>query len=386
MRFVDADLGIAKGRYFNSIYPLINNSIINFGVNVPSRNGNTRELLDFKTIVDEPQKRCVGGFNRDINIFFLLAEAMWIWAGRKDVSFLAKFNSRMSEFSDDNEVFHAPYGFRLRNWGVSSFDKSKSEEQIRSLEGLDQIEAAISMLKKDPSTRRIALSIWNPDLDLNVDSKDLPCNDMVFLLNRGGKLSITVANRSNDLHWGLPTNMFQFSWILENIALLCDLKVGTETHNSKSLHVYLDNEIHKNMWNSKVKEDLYDYCNPMSIDFEFRDGENRLLELDRLVNRILFSLEFNNETDIDLQSSLKRSNFYNLVWQILKIYLKYKETTPTDQSRSFAIGNLLNLLAIYGHLDLLYLSLGWFLRRLRNVEDAKKIIENNKLPQVILYL
>src|SRR5690606_39271094 len=146
---------------------------------------------------------------------------LWIWAGRKDVAFLLPFNKRIAEFSDDGKVFHAPYGWRLRKWGLSTSEEpvEVTDSNKHAIQFIDQIKTSIQMISDDEITRRAVMSIWNPDFDLNHNGLDLPCNDLVELIVRDGKLNMTIANRSNDLHWGLPTNVFQFSWILE----LCSL-------------------------------------------------------------------------------------------------------------------------------------------------------------------
>lgn len=67
------------------------------------------------------------------------------------------------------------------------------------------------------------------------------CNDMIFLKIRDSKLHITVANRSNDLVWGLyGANAVQFSILQEYMAAWLGIGVGTYRHVSDSLHAYLD--------------------------------------------------------------------------------------------------------------------------------------------------
>ena len=267
MHEVNRVLGVAKGDFFSLLYPMINEQIFKHGNNSDSRNGNTVEYLNWKTEILSPRYRCVGGNNRDMNIFFLLAEAMWIWTGRRDVGFLDMFNSNMKQFSDDGKVFHAPYGFRMRHFGRHS-DSNEFDYDT------DQFEEAIKMLMKDPETRRCVIQIWNADLDLNTDSKDLPCNDLVMLQQRGGKLHMTINNRSNDLHWGLPTNVFQFSFILECLCACLDMKMGTQTHNSKSLHIYLNSMSSKIAERMLKAEETHLYegaVRPLPFDFKFND-------------------------------------------------------------------------------------------------------------------
>ena len=71
------------------------------------------------------------------------------------------------------------------------------------------------------------MSIWNTDFDLGTQTKDIPCNDLVMLKIRNGKMVTTIQNRSNDLHLGLPTNVFQFSFLTEMMAGCLGIELGT---------------------------------------------------------------------------------------------------------------------------------------------------------------
>jgi len=88
------------------------------------------------------------------------------------------------------------------------------------------------------------LQIWDKKLDLNVTSKDIPCNDLIFLKVRDGVLNITVCCRSNDMIWGAyGTNVVQFHHLHQYIASLLKVFVGTYTQISDSFHVYLDSPV-----------------------------------------------------------------------------------------------------------------------------------------------
>lgn len=195
------------------------------GVTEPSRNGPVLVAPGpVATVYHHPLARVLFDPMRNANLFFHLFEAFWILAGREDVRFLSLFNSRMSSYSDDGEVFHGSYGYRLR----SAF-------------GFDQIEEVCKMLHDDPTTRRSVLQIWDANLDLGTDSKDLPCNDMVMMRVKNGALDITVCNRSNDAVWGAyGTNAVQFSFLQEYIAGMARLRVGEYTQMSHNFHVYTE--------------------------------------------------------------------------------------------------------------------------------------------------
>lgn len=373
------DLSSAYGENFAHIYPQINEMILKHGTFEPSRYGDTVELLDFKTKLDNPLKRCVGGQMRDINIFFLLAEAMWIWAGRKDVEFLTIFNSRMSEFSDDGKVFHAPYGFRLRHWDIPSTVKFVDSNK-HARERQDQIARGIELLAVSPETRRVAMSIWNPDFDLfrEEPTKDIPCNDFLFFKNRGNKLHLTIANRSNDLHWGLPTNVFQFSFILEVMARILDLGVGKQVHNSDSLHVYVNNdnnkihEVMKKQCEYGHRTTIYDLVEPTEMDFKALNlarGVNRLKEVDNLFNHILNSLS-RASNDAPHSTSIQESKYFDLVYQLLLTYIEYTKSKRNDESRLKAIFTICRIQGLNPicH-DYVLLALNWFYKRLKS-EDA----------------
>ena len=385
------EMGVVRCETFSQVYPMINNYILDHQNWELSRDGLVKEMLDIKTTVLNPYRRCVGGYGRDINVFFLLAEAMWIYAGRKDVKFLTLFNKRMATFSDYGEVFHAPYGFRLRHQGVRAEDKF-SEDNIHAAQGMDQVAYAIKALANNPNSRQVVMSIWNPDLDLGIASKDIPCNDMVMLKIRDGKLITTIQNRSNDLHWGLPTNLFQFSFLTEMMSLALGIRLGTQTHNSQSLHVYEWNEVAKSMFDNFVKKEkrvnLYDVAVEHSIDFDFVSEvpANRLREMDIIVNLILELLERvaegkpideNDETQIEASSRY----LYN-VYCLLKVYLDYKSKIKLGQCDEERDAIRLDCLTrietmanasqdgYFGNQDIFVLAMNFFASRVKEYNHA----------------
>lgn len=337
-----SDFGVVYTDTFSRMYPVINNYLFNQKEYENSRDGRVKEMLDVKTILTNPYRRCVGGYNRNINIFFLLAEAMWIVLGRKDVKTLVLFNKNMEKFSDDGETFHAPYGFRLRHWGIRTEDKF--EEGMSTGQGMDQVINAIKLLSENPNSRQVVMSIWNPNFDLGFKTKDIPCNDMIMLKIRHGQLITTIQNRSNDLHWGLPTNIFQFSFLTEIIAACLGISLGTQTHNSQSLHIYEWNDIASTM-NSEFKGslvgNLYDapcYAEERRMDFNFSHTVpvNRFREVEYYLTLILDNVMrvANGEGDNkeEIQSLAAFSKYLYNSYLLLKIYLEYKHNISESKT------------------------------------------------------
>ena len=339
------ELGVIKTDEFSRIYPVVNNWMMSYLTFNASRDGDVLELLDVKTHITNPYKRCVGGCKRNINIFFLMAEAMWIATGRKDVEFLTIFNSQMAKFSDNGKTFHAPYGFRLRHWGVDS-DRSYTSEGVGE-KGYDQVVDAITILSKNPNTRQVVMEIWNPTLDLGVQTKDIPCNDIVMLKIRDGKLITTIGNRSNDFHLGLPTNIFQFSFLTELMANSLGVELGTQTHNSQSFHIYSWNETAEIMEKEFTDKEcdnviysLYDYadCRRMNFNFSSSLAVNRFREIDIHLNMVIDNLlNYYRNGKINTEDVAEIARFSTYVYDmfcLLVIFIDYKKQVAVGKHKS----------------------------------------------------
>ena len=283
------------------------------------------------TVYKWPDRRVLFDPQRDANPFFHLFEALWILRGRADVSFLTMFNKRMADYSDNGHTFHAPYGYRLRHQ-----------------QGFDQIQRACDMLATDPKTRRVVLQIWDAALDLGKNSKDLPCNDMIFCGMRpspvGNKymLDIAVANRSNDTIWGAyGANAVQFSILQEYMAAKIGALVGEYTQISFNYHVYTDNPqwanwIEKNAYGVNVPSSPYDHggIEPSPLCRNPQEA----LELDRdLV--LMFSLcEPNGSFELtgfaermweaEADEMFRRRAFKNIILPMLHLLVTRTENHP----------------------------------------------------------
>lgn len=196
------------------------------------RGRQTKELLNVATVIERPQDMCILIPARRWNPFLALSESLWTLAGRNDLATLARYNKRITEFSDDGETLYGAYGYRIK----------------------DQLEPMIERLRRDPNDRRAVLSIWKPE-DLTAETKDPPCNDMVMFKLRQRFLHMTVINRSNDIHWGLyAVNIPQFAVLQMYVAKSLKANLGTQTHFSNSLHTYVDSNPHNAITKRMLKD------------------------------------------------------------------------------------------------------------------------------------
>ena len=148
------------------------------------RNHEVRELRNRVTVLTAPRERCLFLPHRGHDMFAIVAETLWVLAGRNDVTWLSTYLPRARNYSDDGVTWRAAYGPRLRNWN-----------------GIDQLDEVRKLLLADRATRRAVMALFDPDRDF-VESKDIPCNNWLHLLVRSNDLHLNVTVRSNDVWWG----------------------------------------------------------------------------------------------------------------------------------------------------------------------------------------
>lgn len=201
------------------------------------------------TVYLNPRNRVLWSGRRDANPFFHLMESLWMLAGRNDLAFPLKFNSRFGSYSDDGKIIWGAYGWRWRRFF-----------------GYDQLDTIVKELKKNPNSRRCVLTMWNAADESNLPcniamdystgtrywsssdlvmatqgGKDVPCNTHAYFDCRGGVLNMTVCNRSNDMLWGCyGANAVHFSILQEYMAARIGVPVGVYRQVSNNLHLYTD--------------------------------------------------------------------------------------------------------------------------------------------------
>lgn len=191
-----------------------------------TRNGEVRAApCPVTTCYQRPWERMLFDAKRDANPFFHVMEAMWMLGGRNDVASVARYASNMTSFSDDGVTLNGAYGHRWR----AQFDT-------------DQIDWVIGHLKNDPTSRRAVIGMWDPTSDpwtVSDGGKDVPCNTTIYFRTVGGKLTMTVCCRSNDIIWGCyGANAVHMSYLHELVALGVGLPMGAYYQVSNNWHVY----------------------------------------------------------------------------------------------------------------------------------------------------
>jgi thymidylate synthase len=118
------------------------------------------------------------------------------------------------------------YGYNWRN-----FDYYQN-----SVSGVDQIVDIINEIEKNPDSRRLILTAWNP---LLLSEMTLPpCHLMAHFRVYHGKLSCLMYQRSADIGLGVPFNIASYSLLTHLIARQCNLGVGEFVHTIGDAHIY----------------------------------------------------------------------------------------------------------------------------------------------------
>jgi len=103
---------------------------------------------------------------------------------------------------------------------------------------LSQIDAVIEQIKKNPDSRRLIVTAWNPG---EIDKMALaPCHALFQFYVCDGELSCQLYQRSADLFLGVPFSIASYALLTLMVAQVSGLKPGEFIHTFGDLHLYLN--------------------------------------------------------------------------------------------------------------------------------------------------
>jgi len=126
------------------------------------------------------------------------------------------------------------YGWQWRNFGA----KYKTHNESAAGESVDQFMRLVETLKKDPSSRRMIVSAWNP-LDLSRMALP-PCHYAFQVTVIDGKLNLLWNQRSVDVALGLPFNIASYGCLLHLLAKEAGLGEGKLIGFLGDTHIYVN--------------------------------------------------------------------------------------------------------------------------------------------------
>lgn len=111
-----------------------------------------------------------------------------------------------------------------RNWPYTYHDRM-----------IEQLPGVVSLLRKDPNSRRAVVVIRRPS---DIDMDDPPCLQLVQYAINNGDLDCFVTFRSNDAVKAFFMNAFALIRIQTILAELLNCGVGHYVHTANSFHAY----------------------------------------------------------------------------------------------------------------------------------------------------
>lgn len=131
----------------------------------------------------------------------LTKKKIHIWDANGSREFLDKLGFKDREVGDLGPV----YGFQWRHFGA----QYKTMRDDYTNQGVDQLKQVVELIKKDPDSRRIILTAWNPAA-LHLMALP-PCHILAQFYVADGKLSCLMYQRSCDIGLGVPFNVASYS-------------------------------------------------------------------------------------------------------------------------------------------------------------------------------
>tara|TARA_B100001113_G_scaffold134569_1_gene110452 strand:- start:322 stop:1146 length:825 start_codon:yes stop_codon:yes gene_type:complete len=174
---------------------------------------------------------------KKIHFKSVVYELLWFLKGDTNIKYLTDNGIRIwNEWADKKGDLGPVYGKQWRNWNN---------------EGIDQIKLAIDTLKKNPDSRRVLISAWNPSVlpdsklsfSENVANNKAalpPCHAFFQFYVSNDQLSCQLYQRSADVFLGVPFNIASYALLTMMIANVCNFKLGEFIHTFGDVHIYLN--------------------------------------------------------------------------------------------------------------------------------------------------
>ena len=162
---------------------------------------------------------------KKVHLKSIIYELLWFIAGDTNVKYLQDHGVTIwDEWADENGDLGPVYGHQWRSWPAPNGRV------------IDQLSMVIDTIKRNPDSRRMLVTAWNP---AEVDKMALPpCHCLFQFYVADGKLSCQLYQRSADVFLGVPFNIASYALLTMMIAQVCGLEPGEFVHTTGDTHIY----------------------------------------------------------------------------------------------------------------------------------------------------
>src|ERR687897_1679309 len=162
---------------------------------------------------------------KKLHLKSIIHELLWFLAGDTNVRYLNDHGVRIwDKWADQNGELGPIYGSQWRSWPT------------RDGGAIDQIANVVSAIRRNPDSRRLIVTAWNP---ADVDKMALPpCHCLFQFYVAKGRLSCQLYQRSADIFLGVPFNIASYALLTHMVAQVTSLAAGEFIHTLGDAHLY----------------------------------------------------------------------------------------------------------------------------------------------------
>lgn len=201
--------------------------ILDYGVRKEDRTGTgTISVFGYQMRFDLAQ-----GFplvtTKKVHLKSIIHELLWFLQGATNIAYLKENGvSIWNEWADEDGELGPVYGKQWRSWAAPDG------------ETIDQIQDVVGQIKRNPDSRRLIVTAWNP---ADVGKMALPpCHAFFQFYVAEGKLSCQLYQRSADVFLGVPFNIASYALLTMMVAQVCGLQSGEFIWTGGDTHLYLN--------------------------------------------------------------------------------------------------------------------------------------------------
>ncbi|MBP5332933.1 MAG: thymidylate synthase [Bacteroidales bacterium] len=162
---------------------------------------------------------------KKVHLKSIIYELLWFISGDTNIKYLKDHGVTIwDEWADEDGNLGPVYGHQWRSWPAPDGRT------------IDQLSQVIETIKRNPDSRRLLVTAWNPG---EVDSMALPpCHCLFQFYVAEGRLSCQLYQRSADVFLGVPFNIASYALLTMMIAQECGLRPGEFVHTTGDTHIY----------------------------------------------------------------------------------------------------------------------------------------------------
>jgi thymidylate synthase len=164
---------------------------------------------------------------KKLHLRSIIHELLWFLKGDTNIAYLKENGVTIwDEWADENGDLGPVYGKQWRSWGKPDGGT------------VDQIQWILNEIRRNPDSRRLIVSAWNP---AEIGQMALaPCHCLFQFYVAEGRLSCQLYQRSADVFLGVPFNIASYALLTHMMAQATGLQVGDFVHSFGDTHLYLN--------------------------------------------------------------------------------------------------------------------------------------------------